>query len=41
MAHKKSLEALNRTLKGLRGNEQLFGGALWWRGALPKSSVAQ
>ncbi|UYV84557.1 hypothetical protein LAZ67_X002608 [Cordylochernes scorpioides] len=28
MAHKKSLEALNRTLKDLRGNEQLFGGAL-------------
>ncbi|UYV67980.1 hypothetical protein LAZ67_5002693 [Cordylochernes scorpioides] len=28
MAHKKSLEALNRTLKYLRGNEQLFGGAL-------------
>ncbi|XP_071033027.1 ATP-dependent DNA helicase pif1-like, partial [Parasteatoda tepidariorum] len=27
-AHKKSLEALNRTLKDLRGNEQLFGGAL-------------
>jgi hypothetical protein len=28
MAHKKALEALNRTLKDLRGNEQLFGGAL-------------
>ncbi|XP_042912285.2 ATP-dependent DNA helicase PIF1-like [Parasteatoda tepidariorum] len=28
MAHKKSLVALNRTLKDLRGNEQLFGGAL-------------
>ncbi|UYV76741.1 hypothetical protein LAZ67_14001930 [Cordylochernes scorpioides] len=28
MAHKKSLGALNRTLKDLRGNEQLFGGAL-------------
>ncbi|GFT13416.1 hypothetical protein TNCV_3200551 [Trichonephila clavipes] len=28
MAHKKSLEALNRTLQDLRGNEQLFGGAL-------------
>ena len=28
MAHKKSLEALNRTLKDLRGNYQLFGGAL-------------
>ncbi|XP_076756487.1 ATP-dependent DNA helicase Pif1-like [Xylocopa sonorina] len=28
MAHKKSLEALNRRLKNLRGNEQLFGGAL-------------
>nr|XP_042906016.1 uncharacterized protein LOC122270892 [Parasteatoda tepidariorum] len=28
MAHKRSLEALNRTLKDLRGNEQLFGGAL-------------
>ncbi|GFW93891.1 ATP-dependent DNA helicase [Trichonephila clavipes] len=27
MAHKKSLETLNRTLKDLRGNEQLFGGA--------------
>ncbi|XP_055944569.1 uncharacterized protein LOC129975533 [Argiope bruennichi] len=27
-AHKKSLEALNRTLKGLKGNEQLFGGGL-------------
>ena len=28
MAHKKSLKALDRTLKDLRGNEQLFGGAL-------------
>lgn len=28
MAHKKSLEALNRTLQDLRGNQQLFGGAL-------------
>ncbi|KFM59871.1 ATP-dependent helicase RRM3, partial [Stegodyphus mimosarum] len=28
MAHKKSLEAHHRTLKDLRGNEQLFGGAL-------------
>ncbi|XP_076761771.1 ATP-dependent DNA helicase Pif1-like [Xylocopa sonorina] len=28
MAHKKSLEALNRALKNLRGNGQLFGGAL-------------
>ncbi|GFT68521.1 ATP-dependent DNA helicase [Trichonephila clavipes] len=28
MAHKKSLEALNRTLQDLRGNEQLFDGAL-------------
>lgn len=28
MAHKKSLEALDRTLKDLRGNQQLFGGAL-------------
>nr|XP_015922188.2 ATP-dependent DNA helicase pif1-like [Parasteatoda tepidariorum] len=28
MAHKKSFEALNRTLKDLRGYEQLFGGAL-------------
>ncbi|GFT41378.1 ATP-dependent DNA helicase [Trichonephila clavipes] len=28
MAHKKSLEALNRTLKDLRGNGQLFGGTL-------------
>ncbi|GFX87397.1 ATP-dependent DNA helicase [Trichonephila clavipes] len=28
MAHKKSLEALNRTLQDLRGNEQLFGDAL-------------
>jgi hypothetical protein len=27
-AHKKALEALNRTLKDLRGYEQLFGGAL-------------
>lgn len=26
MAHKKSLEALNRTLKDLRGNQELFGG---------------
>ncbi|XP_015903657.1 uncharacterized protein [Parasteatoda tepidariorum] len=26
IAHKKSLEALNRALKDLRGNEQLFGG---------------
>ncbi|GFV52935.1 ATP-dependent DNA helicase [Trichonephila clavipes] len=28
MTHKKSLEALNRTLKDLRGNEQIFGGVL-------------
>jgi ATP-dependent exoDNAse (exonuclease V) alpha subunit len=28
MAHKKSLEALNNTLKYLKGNEQLFGGTL-------------
>jgi hypothetical protein len=28
MAHKKELEALNRTLKDLKVNEQLFGGAL-------------
>lgn len=28
MAHKKALEALDRTLKDLRGNERLFGGAL-------------
>ena len=28
MAHKKALEALHRTLKDFRGNEQLFGGAL-------------
>lgn len=28
MAHKKALEALNRTLKDLRGNGQLFGGAI-------------
>ncbi|GFT49845.1 ATP-dependent DNA helicase [Trichonephila clavipes] len=28
MAHKKSLEAFYRTLQDLRGNEQLFGGAL-------------
>lgn len=28
MAHKKSLEALDRTMKDLRGNQQLFGGAL-------------
>ncbi|XP_073986276.1 uncharacterized protein [Rhodnius prolixus] len=28
MAHKKSLEALDRTLQDLRGNVQLFGGAL-------------
>ena len=28
MAHKKSLEALNRTMMDLRGNQQLFGGAL-------------
>jgi hypothetical protein len=27
MAHKKAIEALNRTLKDLRGYEQLFGGA--------------
>jgi hypothetical protein len=27
-AHKKALEALNRTLKDLRGYEQLFGGTL-------------
>lgn len=28
MAHKHSLEALNRTLKDLRGNDRLFGGTL-------------
>lgn len=28
MAHKHSLEALNRTLKDLNGNERLFGGAI-------------
>lgn len=28
MAHKHSLEALDRTLKDLRGNDRLFGGAL-------------
>lgn len=28
MAHKHALEALDRTLKDLRGNERLFGGAL-------------
>ncbi|XP_055845040.1 uncharacterized protein LOC129911312 [Episyrphus balteatus] len=28
MAHKKSLEAFNRTLQDLRGNNRLFGGAL-------------
>lgn len=28
MAHKKSVEALDRTLKDLRGNSELFGGAL-------------
>ncbi|KAJ4447435.1 hypothetical protein ANN_09442 [Periplaneta americana] len=28
MAHKKSLEALDRTLKDLRGNKKLMGGAL-------------
>lgn len=28
MAHKNALEALNRTLKDLRGNEKLFGGAV-------------
>lgn len=28
MAHKKSFEALHRTMKDLRGNSQLFGGAL-------------
>ncbi|KAF0701224.1 ATP-dependent DNA helicase PIF1-like, partial [Aphis craccivora] len=28
MAHKKSLEALNRTLKDIRGNHNLFGGAM-------------
>ncbi|XP_049316968.1 uncharacterized protein LOC125779739 [Bactrocera dorsalis] len=28
MANKKSLEALDRTMKDLRGNQQLFGGAL-------------
>lgn len=27
MAHKRSLEALNRTMQDLRGNERLFGGA--------------
>lgn len=27
MVHKKSLEALDRTLKDLRKNENLFGGA--------------
>lgn len=28
MAHKKALEALNRTIQDLRGNKQLFGGAV-------------
>lgn len=28
MAHKRSMEALDRSLKDLRGNDQLFGGAL-------------
>ena len=28
MANKKSLETFNRTMQDLRGNEQLFGGAL-------------
>jgi hypothetical protein len=28
MEHEKALEALNHTLKDLRGNEQLFGGTL-------------
>ena len=28
MANKKSLEAFNRTMQDLRGNQQLFGGAL-------------
>lgn len=28
ITHKKSLEALNRTMKDIRRNEQLFGGAL-------------
>lgn len=28
MAHKRSLEALNRTLNDLRGNGQIIGGAL-------------
>lgn len=28
MAHKKSLEALDRTLRDLRGNQRMFGGAL-------------
>lgn len=28
MAHKKALEALNETMKDLRGNEQIMGGAL-------------
>lgn len=28
MAHKKSLEALNRTMKDLRGNQHIFGGAM-------------
>lgn len=28
MAHKRSLEAFNRTMKDMRGNQRLFGGAL-------------
>lgn len=28
MAHKKSVEALDRTLKDLRNNQEIFGGAL-------------
>ncbi|XP_046666559.1 ATP-dependent DNA helicase pif1-like [Homalodisca vitripennis] len=28
MSHKKALEAIDRTLRDLRGNEQIFGGAL-------------
>lgn len=28
MAHKKSIEGLNRTMRDFRGNQNLFGGAL-------------
>lgn len=48
MAHKKSLEALNRTLKDFRGNQAIFGGALILLGGdfrqtlpvIPKSTTA-